>query len=88
MHRVDRPACTALRALKGPAVATQGCDRPARTPAGFVVVTDEAAGRTIPSAFLDKVKEEFMIKYAEKGKQMKEGGLTSFRCGVCARDAE
>jgi hypothetical protein len=43
-----------------------------------VVVTDEAAGRTIPNAFLDKVKEEFLNKYAEKGKTVKELGLSSF----------
>ena len=26
----------------------------------FVVVTDEAAGRTIPNAFLDRVKADFV----------------------------
>lgn len=46
--------------------------------AGYVVVTDEAAGRTIPNAFLDKVKDEFLTKYAEKGKTVKELGLSSF----------
>lgn len=30
--------------------------------ADFVVVTDEAAGRTIPNAFLDRVKEDFVAR--------------------------
>lgn len=34
---------------------------PARPP-DFVIVTDEAAGRTIPNAFLDRVKEDFITK--------------------------
>jgi hypothetical protein len=50
-----------------------------------VVVTDEAAGRTIPVAFLDKVKENFLAQYAEKGKQAKEGSITAFRWVVGAR---
>lgn len=29
---------------------------------GFVVVTDEAAGRTIPNAFLDRVKDDFVAR--------------------------
>ncbi|KAF8061299.1 VAMP726 [Scenedesmus sp. PABB004] len=44
----------------------------------YVVVSDEAAGRTIPSAFLDRVKGEFFAKYAEKGSAVKELGLSSF----------
>ncbi|WIA34390.1 hypothetical protein OEZ86_012726 [Tetradesmus obliquus] len=44
----------------------------------YVVVTDEAAGRTIPNAFLDRVKDDFFTKYAEKGKAVKEMGLSSF----------
>jgi len=47
--------------------------------ADFVVVTDEAAGRTIPTAFLDKVKHDFLEKYAEKGKQAKEMGLSRYK---------
>jgi hypothetical protein len=47
-------------------------------PAGYVVVTDEAAGRTIPNAFLDRVKDDFFTKYAEKGKAVKQMGLSSF----------
>lgn len=48
--------------------------------AGYVVVTDEATGRTIPNVFLDKVKEEFITKYAEKGKTVQELGLSNFGC--------
>lgn len=50
--------------------------------AGYVVVTNEATGRTIPNAFLDKVKEEFVLKYADKGKAVQELGLSSFGCVV------
>jgi hypothetical protein len=46
--------------------------------AGYVVVTDEAAGRIIPNAFLDKIKLEFTTKFAEKGKTVKELGLSNF----------
>lgn len=46
--------------------------------AGYVVVTDEATGRTIPNAFLDKVKEEFLAKYADKAKTVQELGLSNF----------
>lgn len=46
--------------------------------AGYVVVTDEATGRTIPNAFLDKIKEEFVTKYADKGRAVKELGLSNF----------
>jgi hypothetical protein len=46
--------------------------------AGYVVVTDEAAGRTIPNAFLDRVKNDFFTKYAEKGKAVEEMGLSNF----------
>jgi hypothetical protein len=46
--------------------------------AGYIVVTDEATGRTIPNAFLDKLKEEFIVKYAEKGKTVPELGLSNF----------
>lgn len=46
--------------------------------AGYIVVTDEATGRTIPNAFLDKLKEEFITKYADKGKTVPELGLSNF----------
>lgn len=51
---------------------------PRHNSAGFVVVTDEAAGRTIPNAFLDRAKAEFITKYGEKGKSVKELGLSTF----------
>lgn len=44
----------------------------------FVVVSDEQTGRTVPTAFLDKLKEEFSGKYTEKGRVAKEGELKSF----------
>jgi hypothetical protein len=34
----------------------------------FLVVADEAFGRQIPYAFLDRVSEEFMAKHAKQGK--------------------
>eukprot|EP00877_Chromochloris_zofingiensis_P007988 jgi/Chrzof1/3442/Cz12g25170.t1 len=34
----------------------------------FLVVADEACGRQIPFAFLDRVSEDFLSKYADKGK--------------------
>jgi hypothetical protein len=43
-----------------------------------VVVTDEATGHTIPNAFLDRIREEFHAKYAEKGRTVQELGLTNF----------
>ena len=36
-------------------------------PAAFLVVADEQFGRQIPFAFLEKVKEEWQSKWAEKG---------------------
>lgn len=41
-------------------------------------MTDEAAGRTIPNAFLDKVKDDFITKYADKGRTVKENGLSNY----------
>lgn len=35
--------------------------------AAFLVVADEAFGRQIPFAFLEKVKEEWFQKWADKG---------------------
>jgi vesicle-associated membrane protein 72 len=49
-----------------------------RLGADYVVVTDEAAGRTIPNAFLDKVKDDFITKYADKGRTVKENGLSNY----------
>ncbi|PNW84222.1 hypothetical protein CHLRE_04g225850v5 [Chlamydomonas reinhardtii] len=45
----------------------------------FLVAADEATGKTIPSAFVDKVADEFTSKYADKaaGLAGKEGGLQS-----------
>lgn len=42
------------------------------------MVTDEAAGRTIPNSFLDKVKDDFFAKYSQKGKEVKELGLSNY----------
>ena len=41
--------------------------RPPSSPAAFLVVADEQFGRQIPFAFLEKVKEEWQQKWAEKG---------------------
>lgn len=43
----------------------------------YLVVADEAYGRSIPSAFLDKIASEFNLKYAEKAVGAKEGSLNS-----------
>ncbi|EFJ40035.1 hypothetical protein VOLCADRAFT_78158 [Volvox carteri f. nagariensis] len=43
----------------------------------YLVVADEAYGRAIPSAFLDKMASEFNIKYADKAQGAKEGALNS-----------
>ena len=37
-------------------------------------MSDEAAGRIIPNAFLDKVKAEFEAKYGDKGRAAQEAG--------------
>lgn len=42
----------------------------------YVTVGDEAAGRTLPMAVLDKFRDEFMVKYSEKGKTAVAGSLT------------
>ncbi|PNH06023.1 hypothetical protein TSOC_007676 [Tetrabaena socialis] len=45
----------------------------------YLVVADEAYGRAIPSAFLDKIASEFTMKYADKAQGAKEGAFnTSF----------
>lgn len=36
--------------------------------AAFLVVADEGYGRQVPFAFLEKVREEFQQKYADKGR--------------------
>jgi hypothetical protein len=51
--------------------------------AAYLVVADEAYGRAIPSAFLDKMAAEFSAKYADKAAGAKEGGLTSTYGCVC-----
>lgn len=45
--------------------------------AAYLVVADEAYGRAIPSAFLDKMAAEFTSKYMDKAPTAKEGGLTT-----------
>ncbi len=46
--------------------------------AAYLVVADEAYGRAIPSAFLDRMAQEFSAKYVEKVQQgAKEGSLNS-----------
>lgn len=45
--------------------------------AAYLVVADEAYGRSIPSAFLDKIASEFNLKYAEKAVGAKESSLNS-----------
>jgi vesicle-associated membrane protein 72 len=42
-----------------------------------LVVADEAYGRAIPSAFLDKMASEFTSKFGDKAAAAKEGGLTT-----------
>lgn len=42
----------------------------------YLVVADEAYGRAIPSAFLDKMAAEFTAKYADKAAQAKEFSLS------------
>lgn len=42
----------------------------------YLVVADEAYGRAIPSAFLDKMATEFTAKYGEKALTAKEGSLS------------
>lgn len=39
-----------------------------RAIAAYLVVADEEYGRQIPFAFLERVRDEFSAKYAEKGK--------------------
>lgn len=45
--------------------------------AAYLVVADEAYGRAIPSAFLDKMASEFSLKYGDKAQGAKEGALNS-----------
>lgn len=59
------------------------------------MVADEAYGRQIPFAFLERVRDEFDAKHAEAGRMALEGGLggafetrlkfhMTVRGGVCA----
>lgn len=41
----------------------------------FLVVADEAFGRQIPFAFLDRISEDFASKYTSKGKTAGAHGL-------------
>eukprot|EP00878_Enallax_costatus_P037143 GHUV01041939.1.p1 GENE.GHUV01041939.1~~GHUV01041939.1.p1 ORF type:complete len:123 (+),score=26.50 GHUV01041939.1:317-685(+) len=41
----------------------------------FLVVADEAFGRQIPFAFLDRISEDFAAKFASKGKTAGAHGL-------------
>lgn len=41
----------------------------------FLVVADEAFGRQIPFAFLDRISEDFAAKFASKGKTAAPHGL-------------
>jgi vesicle-associated membrane protein 72 len=43
----------------------------------YVAVADEATGRVVPMAFLDKMKGEFMPKYGEKGKTAAAASLSN-----------
>ena len=45
----------------------EGTAAEGQAPAAFLVVADEQFGRQIPFAFLEKVKEEWQQKWAEKG---------------------
>lgn len=59
----------------------------ARPCAAYLVVADDAYGRTIPSAFLDKMEGEFATKYSDKAASAKEGGLTSsYGCAADGQD--
>lgn len=52
-----------------PAVATwERLPAPARPPAAYLVVADEEYGRQVPFAFLERVRDEFEEKFAEKGR--------------------
>lgn len=53
------------------------CNTSCAVAAAYLVVADEAYGRSIPSAFLDKIASEFNLKYAEKAVGAKEGSLNS-----------
>jgi len=42
----------------------------------YITVADEASGRVIPMAFLDRVREAFVSKHLERGKVSEAGGLS------------
>ena len=43
----------------------------------YVAVADEATGRVVPMAFLDRLKGEFLPKYGEKGKTAAASSLSN-----------
>jgi hypothetical protein len=52
-------------------------------PAAYLAVADEAYGRQIPFAFLERVADAFVEKFGEKGRTAAEGSLNaSFRCAA------
>jgi hypothetical protein len=54
-------------------------------PAAYLAVADEAYGRQIPFAFLERVADAFMEKFGEKGRTAAEGSLNaSFRCAAAS----
>lgn len=69
-HNTARRCCCAVGQLADASLSAAA--------AGYIVVTDEATGRTIPNAFLHKLKEEFLTKYADKGRTVPELGLSNF----------
>jgi hypothetical protein len=93
-----RLACAALHAAAQAAARahTTCCPltwcalpRPRRTHqhTAFLVVADEAYGRQIPFAFLERLRDAFMEKFAERGHAAPENGLnSSFGCvAQCVR---
>lgn len=51
--------------------------------AAFLVVADEAYGRQIPFAFLERIKDAFIEKYGDKGRTAAEDSLNNtFGCVV------
>lgn len=49
-----------------------------QTTAAYLVVADEAYGRLIPFAYLERIRDEFNAKHTETGRTALEGGLSSF----------
>lgn len=42
----------------------------------YAVVSDESLGRVIPSAYLDKLQEKFVMQFSERGRSAPAGSLT------------